>query len=58
MSGLAAVANAVIVVWLALEITQVVRSRRVGGRVQDAGTFRGMWVTIGIALVIADLLRG
>jgi len=58
MSGLAAVANAVIVVWLALEITQVVRSRRVGGRVQDAGTFRGMWVTVGIALVIGDLLRG
>ncbi len=58
MSGLAAAANAVIVFWLALEIGQIVRSRRVGGRVQDAGTFQGLWVAVGIALVIADLLRG
>jgi protein-S-isoprenylcysteine O-methyltransferase Ste14 len=57
MRGLTAVANGVIGFWLVLEIGQILRSRRAGGHVQDAGTFRGMWGTAVVALVVGDAFR-
>lgn len=50
------IANAITIIWLIGEISQMIKSRRRQGNVQDAGTFSGMWVTIIATVIVANSL--
>ena len=46
--------NLILMIWLVIEIALILRSRDNSDRVQDAGTFRGIWMSIAATFLLAN----
>ncbi|PWI56798.1 hypothetical protein BM613_11925 [Sulfoacidibacillus thermotolerans] len=50
--------NIVLLFWLALEVITNLTNRVRAAAIQDAGTFRSVWVSVAVAFLLADVTEG